>query len=93
MDFKRSSLREKIKDGTLGILSSKPLETGGPKLHYFLLGYDAFTLMPWMEKPYNRRQLTREENIANDRLSKDRRVVENTFGILVSRLRVLLGTM
>ena len=45
-----------------------------------------------MVKPYSTRQLTREERIAHFR-NRDRRVVENDFGILVSRFRVLLGTM
>ena len=44
--FNQIDLREKIGDGTLGILSPEPLEEGGPNLHYFLLGDDAFALMP-----------------------------------------------
>ena len=39
--------------------------------------------MPWMVKPYSRRQLTREERI----------VVENAYAILVSSARIVLGTM
>ena len=77
----------------LGLLAPEPLGEGGPELHYFLLGNNALALMPWMVKPYNRRQLTREERIANYRISRGRRVVENPFDILVSRFRVLLGTM
>ena len=58
------------------------------------LGDNAFALMPWMVKPYSRRQLTREERIiANCRVSRGRRVVKIAFGILESRFRVLLGTM
>ena len=66
---------------------------GRSNLHYFLLGDDAFALIPWLVKPFSRRQLTREKTIAKFRISRGRKVVDYAFGILVSRFRVLLGTM
>ena len=46
-----------------------------------------------MVKPYSRKELTGEEIIANYRISKGRRVMDNVFGILVSRFRLLLSTI
>ena len=91
--FNCSKLKRRIENGTLGLPPPEPLGPGGPDLHYFLLGEDAFALVPWLVKRYSRRQLTREERMANYRISKGRRVVENSFGILVKRFRVLLTTM
>ena len=49
--------------------------------------------MPWVKNPYSRRHLTREKRIADYRISGGRWLVENAFGILVSRFRVLLCNM
>ena len=89
--FNRSNLMEKIEDGSFRHLNHWGERR--PDLHYFLLGGDAFVLMSWIVKPYSRRQLTREERIANYRISRGRRLVENAFGILVSQFRVLPSTM
>ena len=80
--FNFSKQKRRIENGTLGLPPPEPLGPGGPDLHYSLLGDDAFALMPWLVKPYSRRHLTREERIANYRIPRGRRVVENSFGIL-----------
>ena len=85
--FKHRKLRKSIENGTFGLPLPEPLGPRGKNLHYFLLGDDTFALMPWLVKPYSRRQL----RIA--RISRGCRVLEKAFGILVSRFRVILTTM
>lgn len=60
---------------------------------YTLVGDDAFSLSKRMMKPYSQRGLTNEKRIYNYRLSKARRVVENSFGILSNWFRILLTTI
>jgi hypothetical protein len=54
----------------------------------FLVGDDAFPLKTHLTKPYSHRTLTYEQKIFNYRLIRARRIVENMFGILVSRFRI-----
>ena len=92
--FNHSKLKRRIENGRLVLPPPEPLGPGGLNLHYFLLGDDAFALMPWLIKPYSIGQLTREERIANYRISRRRRrVVENLFGTLVKRFKVMLTTI
>ena len=90
--FNACHLKRKIDDGTIGFPDPAPLTQGGRDVPYFILVDDVFALKTWLMKPYGRRMLTREERIANYRISRGRRVVENAFGILVSRFRVMMTT-
>ncbi|XP_038078668.1 uncharacterized protein LOC119745996 [Patiria miniata] len=90
--FSHSSLFRALKGNALNIPGSAPLQ-GDPtkQLPYVMVADDAFPLRKDLMKPYCKRQLSREERVFNYRLSRARRVVENAFGILANRFRVLLN--
>ena len=88
--FTACHLKRKIDDGSIGFPDPAPITQGDRDVHYFIPADDAFALKTWLMKPYGRRMLTREEGIVNYRISRGRRVVENAFGILVSRFRVMM---
>ena len=89
--FKHSDLRHKIEDSTIGFPESESLVDDGPKVNYFILGDDAFPLKLWLMMPYSRRGMDLNQRVFNYRLSRGRRVVENTFRILMSRFRIFRG--
>ena len=91
--FNTCHLKRKIDDGSIGFPDPAPITVGGRDVPYFILADEAFALKTWLMKPYGRRMLTREERIANYRISRSRRDVENAFGILVSRFRVMMTTI
>jgi hypothetical protein len=89
-----------FKNGSLGNICNShnfpaPCHLGQRMLDvpFFLLGDEAFALDEHLMKPYPHRSAIGDEKVFNYRLSRARRIVENAFGILCTRFRVLLRTL
>ncbi|XP_065571966.1 uncharacterized protein LOC136034610 isoform X1 [Artemia franciscana] len=92
--FKRSSFGKALEVNRLPVPGDKELPNTSCPLPRVFIGDEAFPLKTNSLKPFSRYgDLTTDKKIFNYRLSRARRVVENTFGILASRFRVLKSTM
>lgn len=58
-------------------------------LNFVFLADDAFPLQEHILKPFPQRNLSKEKQIYNYRFSRARNCVENTFGLITTRFRVL----
>ncbi|XP_064465339.1 uncharacterized protein LOC135376804, partial [Ornithodoros turicata] len=87
--FARSQLKEILENSTHGIPSARPVGSAGT-MSYFIVGDEAFPLKPYMMRPYPKRGMLQYRHKAfNYRLSRARRLIENSFGILAARWRIL----
>jgi hypothetical protein len=87
--FPRTSLGKALYDGTLPLPPDESLAGDDIPLPYCYLGDDAFALDRHMLKPYPGRYLPESKLVYNYRISRGRRIIENTFGIMAARWRLL----
>lgn len=83
----------KMVNGELNLPNDQPLPQRERNMPYVLVADDAFALHTHIMKPYPKRNLSIIERAFNYRLSRARRTIENTFGILAGRFRVFHRTI
>lgn len=91
--FNQTKFFSLLKKKELKIPAPEPLPGDNVEMPFVFVSDDAFPLMENIMKPFSHKTLDKEQIIFNYRLSRAQRIVENTFGILASRFRVLLTTI
>jgi len=87
--FASSDLAHLLDTNSLQLPPDRHLDSSGFKFPYVLVGDEAFPLTCYMMRPYSRsKNLTIKKKIFNYRLSRARRTIECSFGILVARWRI-----
>lgn len=87
--FQDCVIGQKFDADEMNVPKPAAIAEGGRVLPYCLVGDEAFPLKTYMLRPYpGRNGLTKEQDIYNYRLSRARRMIENTFGILASQWRI-----
>jgi len=62
-------------------------------LNFVFIADEAFVLEEHILKPYPQKKLVYEKRIYNYRLARARNVVENAFGLIANRFRILLTSI
>lgn len=88
--WSNTTMYQALENNTLFVPEAYPLPNTNYPLPLSLIGDEGFPLKTYLMRPYARRNLQNDkQKIFNYRLSSTRRVVENAFGILVARWRIL----
>lgn len=87
--FHESVMGRRMREGRFNIPFDQPLPwTEGPDLPFVLVADEAFALSQYLLRPYARSNLDDKKRLFNYRLSRARRLIECTFGILSSKWHV-----
>lgn len=88
--FKSTDLGKKIYAGTLNLPQPKPLpnDPSGLPAPFVFVADEAFALCENVLRPFPAKNLTSKNKIFNYRLSRCRRYVECSFGILANKWRI-----
>nr|CAI5837356.1 unnamed protein product [Callosobruchus analis] len=88
--FVNSEFWNKLENDLLHIPKERPI-SGDEEMRsfpYVLVGDEAFKLTPHLMRPYARKNLNHKKKIFNYRLTRARRYIECSFGILSNKWRI-----
>ena len=91
--FNRCSLYHAVETGTVELLPAISLPGWTQLVPYFFVADDAFAMRNYIIKTCPFKNQPAPNLIFNYRLSRARRIVENVFGIIANRFRVLRKPM
>ncbi|CAN7945316.1 unnamed protein product [Ixodes pacificus] len=91
--FRDSEMGQSLLSGGLGLPPAGRLPHTSAKLPFVFVADEAFPLLTNLMRPYPRKDLELMQKVFNYRLSRARRIIENTFGILVARWRIFRQTI
>lgn len=78
----------------MGVPNPASIQDSDTVLHFVAVGDQAFPLTKYLMTPYpENNKLSLDQRIFNYRLSRARRIIENAFGILPARWRILRRTI
>lgn len=87
--FRNSQLYRLMEKKKLNIPDETLLPQSGIEAPFVFIGDEAYPLLKNLMKPYARNNLTDENELFNKRLSRARKTVECSFGILTMKWRIL----
>ncbi|XP_073828608.1 uncharacterized protein isoform X2 [Musca autumnalis] len=91
--LRNSEFGKRLLENNLGLPEDEQLQPEGIKIPYFFVGDAAFPLRDNLMRPYPGSFIPHDREVFNMRLSRARRTIENSFGILTVRWRILLSNL
>lgn len=90
--FRASNLSRLLERGELNLPEDAclPHDENQQKLPYYLVGDNAFPLKRFLMRPYPQNTLDNKKRIFNYRLSRGRKTIECSFGMMTQKFQVLL---
>lgn len=79
-----------LENNTVSVPQARCLDNTNITIPFSLISDEGFPLKSYLMRPFAKKNLLgNEQRVFNYRLSRARRVIENAFGILVARWRIL----